>query len=160
MLAFLFVSSGAKSVEVGASGQTTSLVDDPARRPLIALSTFAFIAVVTGTFIYCYPNTMESLQKGMVVTHDLSGDLTIACSIWYLTIHLKRVWRMWRRVLQRWSGYVAVAIWVAAAGTGIYGQLEPMPAESVMGIIHIVSAVAAVVLGCFHGGYGLRRKLR
>jgi hypothetical protein len=145
-----------QSVEVGA----LALIDDPARRPLIALSTFAFIAVVTGTFMYCYPNTMESLQQPLVLIHDVSGDLTLVAGAWYLTIHLKRVWRMWRRVLQRWSGYFAVAVFAAASITGIYGQLYPMPAESPAGFLHIVSSIAAVVLGCFHGGYGLRRKLR
>ena len=147
-----------QSVEVGASAGVMSLVDDPARRPLIALSTFASIAVVTGTFIYCYPNTMEALQKAMVLIHDVSGDLTLVAGAWYLTVHLKRVWKMWRRVLQRWSGYVAVAIFACAGGTGIYGQLYPMPNDSAIGILHIISAIAAVVLGCFHGGYGLRKK--
>jgi hypothetical protein len=149
-----------QSVEVGAASSVQSLIDDPARRPLIALSTSAFIAVVTGTFMYCYPNTMESLQQAFVLMHDVSGDLTLVAGAWYLTIHLKRVWRMWRRVLQRWSGYVAVLIFALAAGTGVYGQLYPMPAESIAGITHIIASIAAVVLGCFHGGYGLRRKLR
>ena len=103
---------------------------------------------------------MAGLQKAMVIIHDVSGDITILAGIWYLTVHLKRVWRMWRRVLQRWSGYVTVAIFGAAAGTGIYGQIYPMPAESVPGFVHIVTAIAAVVVGCFHGGYGLRRKMR
>jgi hypothetical protein len=147
-----------QSVDVGAADRVESLIDDPARRPLIALSTFAFIAVVTGTFMYCYPNTMEALQTAMVWIHDVSGDLTLLAGAWYLTIHLKRVWRMWRRVLQRWSGYVAVGIFALAGGTGIYGQLYPMPDDSPAGIMHIISSIAAVVLGCFHGGYGLRRK--
>src|SRR5688500_20370870 len=95
-----------QSVEVGATSSVQSLIDDPARRPLIALSTSAFIAVVTGTFMYCYPNTMESLQRAFVLIHDVSGDLTLIAGAWYLTVHLKRVWRMWRRVLQRWSGYI------------------------------------------------------
>jgi hypothetical protein len=149
-----------QSVDVGAAERVAPLVEDSARRPLVALSTFAFIAVCTGTFMYCYPNTMEGLQTAMVVTHDVSGDLTLAATAWYLAIHLKRVWRMWRRVLQRWSGYFAVAVFAGSGVTGIYGQLYPMPAESVMGIVHIVSSIAAVVIGCFHGGYGLRRKLR
>jgi hypothetical protein len=96
----------------------------------------------------------------MVLVHDASGDVTLAAGAWYLFIHLKRVWRMWRRVLQRWSGYFAVLVWVVAGGTGIYGQLEPMPSTSTAGLVHIVSSIAAVVLGCFHGGYGLRRKMR
>ncbi len=149
-----------QSVDVGAADQVRSLIDDPARRPLIALSAAAFIAVVTGTFMYCYPSTMETFQRSMVVVHDVSGDLTVVAGVWYLAIHLKRVWRMWRRVLQRWSGYFAVGVWSVAAGTGIYGQIYPMPTESVMGVLHVVTAIAVVVLGCFHGGYGLRRKFR
>jgi hypothetical protein len=149
-----------QSVDVGAAGGIASLIDDPARRPLVVLSTSALIAVVTGTFIYCYPNTMEALQTAMIWIHDASGDLTLIAGTWYLAIHLKRVWRMWRRVLQRWSGYIAVLVFGAAGGTGVYGQLYPMPSESTMSTIHVISAIAAVVLACFHGGYGLRRKLR
>ena len=149
-----------QSVDVGAADRVEPLIDDPARRPLIVLSSAASVAVVTGTFMYCYPNTMEALQTAMVWIHDASGDVTLAAGAWYLAVHLKRVWRMWKRVLQRWSGYVAVAIFAIAGGTGIYGQLYPMPSDSTLGVLHIVSSIAAVVLGCFHGGYGLRRKLR
>ncbi len=130
---------------------------DPARRPLILLAALALIATTTGTFIYCYPDTMKVVFDGMVVVHDLSGDLALVVGGWYLWIHLKRTWRMWRRVLQRWSGYVAVLVWIVAAATGIYGQLVPMPSGSTMSTIHIVSAVALVASGCFHAAYGLRR---
>src|SRR5688572_23558324 len=135
-----------QSVDVGTAQGLVALIDDPARRPLIALSTSAFLAVVTGTFIYCYPNTMQSLQTAMVWIHDVTGDITLIAGAWYLAIHLKRVWRIWRRVLQRWSGYVAVLIFALAGGTGVYGQLYPMPSESTMSTIHVISAIAAVVL--------------
>jgi hypothetical protein len=143
-----------------AADRLVDAIDDPARRPLIIVSVAGLVAVVTGTFMYSYPTTLEALQSGMVLVHDASGDVTLAAGAWYLFIHLKRVWRMWRRVLQRWSGYFAVLVWVVAGGTGIYGQLEPMPSTSTAGLVHIVSSIAAVVLGCFHGGYGLRRKMR
>ena len=131
--------------------------DDPARRPLIWLAVFASIATTTGTFIYCYPDTLEVVFRGMVIVHDVTGDLTILAGAWYLTIHLKRTWRMWRRVLQRWSGYAAVAVWIVAAVTGVYGQIAPMPSGSTMSTIHAISATALVIIGCVHGGYGLRR---
>lgn len=149
-----------QSVDIGSADRVASLIDDPARRPLIALSTAALIAVVTGTFMYCYPATMETLQQAMARIHEVSGDVTLAAGAWYLAVHLKRVWRMWRRVLQRWSGYVAIGIFAVAGGTGIYGQLYPMPSDSTLGVVHILTSIAAVVLACFHGGYGLRRKLR
>ena len=149
-----------QSVDVGAAAGSQPSVDDPARRPLIGLSTFAFIAVVTGTFIYAYPTTLESLQRIMVIIHDVSGDLTLVFGAWYLSVHLKRVWRMRRLLLQRWSGLFAVAVWCLAGGTGIYGQIWPMPSDSPVGLTHMISSIVAVVLGCFHGGYGLRRRFR
>ena len=56
------------------------------------------------------------------------------------------------------TSWVQTTVPAAMSGTGIYGQLYPMPAESFAGITHIIASIAAVVLGCFHGGYGLRRK--
>ncbi|MEQ9502642.1 MAG: hypothetical protein RIT81_37570 [Deltaproteobacteria bacterium] len=130
---------------------------DPARRPLIFLAALATIATTTGTFIYCYPDTMKVVFDGMIVVHDISGDLAIVVGGWYLWLHLKRTWRMWRRVLQRWSGYITVLVWLVAAGTGVYGQFVPMPSGSTISTIHVISAIALVALGCFHSGYGLRR---
>lgn len=130
---------------------------DPARRPLIIAAIAASIAVTTGTFIFCYPNTLEAIRRGMIIVHDISGDITIVAAVWYLSIHLKRTWRMWRYVLSRWTGYVALTVWAVVAVTGVYGQIFDMPTESVMSWIHIASSAIAVVIVCFHGGYGLRR---
>ncbi len=134
--------------------------DDPARKPLIALSSFAGVAVVTGTFLYCYPDTLQAVRRAMILMHDLSGDLMILSGAVYLWIHLKRVWRMWRMKLSRWSGYVAVAVWIIAAVTGVYGQIWDMKSGSDAWTIHTISSVALVVLACFHGGYGLRRRFQ
>lgn len=143
-------------LEVGVQA-APEVSDDPARRPLMLMAVFASIATITGTFVFCYPDTLEIVFDSMVVIHDITGDLTIVAAVWYLTIHLKRTWRMWRRVLQRWSGYVSVLVWGAAAVTGVYGQFVEMPSGSTMSTLHAISATAAVVLTCVHSGYGLRR---
>ncbi len=133
---------------------------DPARRPLYVVAVMAFIATVTGTFIYAYPNTLQSVRSAMIVVHDLSGDLLVVAGVWYLWIHLARTWRMKKRHLSRWSGYVAVLLWIVAAATGVFGQLVAMPSGSTPSTLHAISGIALLVLGCFHGAYGLRRYFR
>lgn len=130
------------------------------RKALIAASIFASIATVTGTFLYCYPSTMKVVRDAMVLTHDVSGDLTIAAAVVYLWLHLKRTWRMWRFKLSRRSGYVAVAAWLTSGATGVYGQLTPMPAESPIGLVHMFSSVIAIVLASAHAYMGLKRHFR
>lgn len=131
--------------------------EENARRALIAFVSCAFVATTTGTFIYSYPSTMRSIMTAMIWTHDLSGDFAILSAVYYLSIHLKKVWRMWRMVLSRWTGYVAVVVWLIAAGTGVYGQFVEMSTETTVGMIHVISSIAAVVIASVHGGYGLRR---
>ena len=133
---------------------------DPARRPLIALSVCAFVATVTGTFVYAYPESFAAIRREMIVVHDVSGDLTLLAGALYLRHHLVRTWRMWRRVLSRFTGYLAVLVLAVAGGTGIYGQFYDMPSDSWPGMLHIGFAIASLVLACFHGGYGLRHRFR
>ena len=134
-----------------------TVAEEHSRRALIAFVAGAFVATTTGTFIFCYPNTMRSVMRVMMWTHDLSGDFTILSAVYYLSVHLKKVWRMWRMVLSRWTGYVAVTVWLVAATTGVYGQFIEMSTATTVGLVHAISSIAAVVLASIHGGYGLRR---
>jgi hypothetical protein len=136
----------------------TGLGADRARRPLVWLLWLTSIATATGTFIYTYPSTLESVRQVMIWTHDLSGDLLIAIVVLYLALHLPRTWRMWKRVLSRWSGYVAVLILAVAAGSGLYGQLVVLEPNTMIWQAHLVGSVAWVVLGSFHAAVGLRRR--
>ena len=133
--------------------------EEPARRPLIILSTVASLATVTGTFIYSYPETLASVRQAMIWLHDIAGDLMVVAGAIYLWIHLKRTWRMRKLGLSWWTGIVTIAVFVVVAATGIYGQVEPMPSGSTLSTLHSVSTIALLALACFHGGYGLRRRL-
>lgn len=131
-----------------------------ARKLLVTLAVLGSIATITGTIIFCYPNTLGLLQPWMVILHDVSGDLSIPFGIAYLWVHLKRVWRMKRRTASRWSGYFSVGFWSIAAATGIYGQFAVMESGSTTSTIHLVASIALVVIVCFHGAWGLRPKLK
>lgn len=143
-----------------AASAETGLGADRARRPLVWLLWLTSIATATGTFIYTYPSTLEAVRTAMIWAHDAAGDLLIATSVLYLALHLPRTWRMWKRVLSRWSGYAAVLILVVAAGSGLYGQLVGLDPEGWVWQAHIVGSIAWVVLGSFHAAVGLRRRWR
>lgn len=134
--------------------------DEPARTPLIALSTFASIALTTGTLMYTYPETLRPIRTPMEWTHDVSGDLMIAAAVVYLWIHLKRTFGLKKRAVSTWTGYLSVAFVTVLSVTGVYGQIEPLEPGSALHWAHLVCAVIATVLGCFHGVHGLRRRLR
>lgn len=138
----------------------TGLGADRAWRPLLWLLWLTCIATATGTFIYTYPSTLESVRQVMIWAHDLSGDLLIATAALYLALHLPRTWRMWKWVLSRWSGYLAVLIFAVAAGSGLYGQLVAWEPGDWIWRAHMIGSVAWVVLGSFHAAVGLRRRYR
>jgi hypothetical protein len=133
---------------------------DLARKLLITLAVLGSVASITGTLIYCYPNTLGALQSWMVLFHDVSGDLSVPFGIAYLWVHLSRVWKMKRRKASRWSGYASIAFWTIAAATGVWGQIEVMKTGTPLANVHLVASIALVVVACFHGAWGLRPKLR
>ena len=64
------------------------------------------------------------------------------------------------KTLSPWATLlIIVALFLAVAATGVYGQLAPMPSGSLLSTVHSVGSVALVALACFHGAYGLRRRL-
>lgn len=134
--------------------------DEPARNPLIALSTFGSIALITGMFMYTYPETLRPIRAPMEWTHDISGDLMIVAAIVYLWIHLKRTFGLKKRAVSTWTGYFTVAFAAVLAGTGVYGQVLTLEPGSVLYWTHLICSVITTVLGCFHGVHGLRRRLR
>jgi hypothetical protein len=139
--------------EVSASAEEVST-----RRRLIAISTLGMIATITGVSLFSYPITFEALRRGLVVVHDASGDLLLGGGVLYLFAHLRRTWRMKRLKVSRYTGFVAVASWIIAGSTGIYGQLFPMVSRSTISWIHAIASLALIVLACFHGAWGFFRR--
>jgi len=133
---------------------------EPARRPLIALATLASIATVTGTFMYAYPETMAPIRGEMVLVHDVSGDLMIVVTFWYLWVHLKRTFGLKKRAVSTWTGYTVVSVMAILYGTGVWGQIEEMAAGTPLHGTHLATAVIVIMVGCFHGVFGMRRRLR
>ena len=134
--------------------------DEPARRPLIALATLASIATVTGTFMYTYPETMAPIRDEMVLVHDVSGDLMIVATIVYLWVHLKRTFGLKKRPISTWTGYTVVSVMAILYGTGVWGQVDVMTSGGALHGTHLFTAVIVIMVGCFHGVFGLRRRLR
>ena len=130
---------------------------DAARRALWVFGTLGFVATVTGTLYYAYPETLRGLRPALRLMHEASGDLLIGAGTFYLVLHLRRTWRMWRRTLSRWTGTVALACLVLSSLTGLYGQLQVL-ADSSVWWAHVVSSIGLVVLACLHGAYGLRHR--
>jgi hypothetical protein len=129
---------------------------DLARRYLSLLAVCIGVAVVTGTFLLCYPTTMASLNPALVVLHDVSGDAAVLVSGLYLMVHLPRTWSMKRRAISRWSGFAALAVWIVAAATGVWGQVQDLSAVAALWWAHLISSLATVIIGCFHGVWGYR----
>lgn len=127
-----------------------------ARIYLIALSVLVSIAACSATLLYSYPETFGALTGPMIVVHDLSGDLAIVVSGLYLMNHLARTWRIKRQKLSRTSGLVVVGLWAVASVTGIYGQLLSLDEGTWPWRLHFVSALATIVLVCFHGAWAFR----
>jgi hypothetical protein len=92
--------------------------------------------------------------------HDISGDLLLVGGVFYLVAHLRKTWRMKRLKISRWTGYFAVASWLVAGGTGIYGQIYPMASRSTISWVHALASLALIVLACFHGAWGFFRRSR
>jgi hypothetical protein len=130
--------------------------DDPARPRLIALAWLGSFSTITGVGLYSYPSTLGVIRRGLIIAHDVIGDLLVAVAIAYFIVHLARTWRMKKRVVSRWTGYVAITAFAIAAVTGIYGQVADMPSGSAASWVHAISSLALVVLACFHGAWGLR----
>ena len=130
------------------------------RRRLVAISALGTFATVTGVSLFAYPITFEALRTALVYMHDAIGDVLLAGGVLYLVAHLRQTWKMKRLKVSRWTGYVAIACWLAAGATGIYGQLEPMPSHSTISWVHALSSLALIVLACFHGAWGFLRKKR
>lgn len=133
---------------------------DVARQRLVLLAVLGGVATVTGVGIYCYPSTLGPVRRTLVLLHDLSGDLGLAVGLAYLVVHLRRVFRMKRRIVSRGSGYVAASMLVVTSATGAYGQILDMPSGTPISTIHLITSLALVVLACFHGAWGLRTKPR
>jgi hypothetical protein len=90
----------------------------------------------------------------------VSGDLLLLAAAAYLWIHLQRTWRLTRLAVSWASGVSAALVLAVVGGTGIYGQLAPMPSGSGPSTVHAVTGLAVVGLACFHGAFGLRRRIR
>ncbi len=114
------------------------------------------LAGVTGTLLYCYPLSLGVFRGTTVLIHELTGDGAVLLSACYLVVHLARVWRLKRRRVSRWSAWAALALWVVAAGTGVYGQFAPLPAGSPEWLAHVAGSLAALIVACFHGIWGVR----
>ena len=127
---------------------------------MIALSIFASIATVTGTFTYAYPETLKAIRAPLIVVHDISGDLSLVAAVVYLWIHLKRTWKLGKLALSWWTGLSTATLLSMVGATGIYGQIVEMPWGSWPATMHIVGGIAVIALACFHGAYGLRRRIR
>ena len=132
--------------------------EEPARIPLIALSTATSVAVVTGTFTYAYPETLAAVRPQMLWVHELSGDAMIVSAAVYLVIHLKRTWRLRKLALSWWTGLLVAAVLAVCAASGVAGQLSELSVTWYWA--HVVSSVIVVAGACFHSAYGLMRRLR
>jgi hypothetical protein len=151
------VEAGIGVDRAAARAQSTDL----ARRLLIALGILGFVVTTSGTLLFAYPSSIVgALRTATVWSHEITGDLTLGVLVWYLVVHLGRVWRMKRRQLSKWTGYASAGLWALAGGTGLYGQFVALTAGEAPWLVHLASSVALIVVVCFHGAWGLRPKMR
>ena len=131
-----------------------------ARIWLVLLIASGSVAITTATFTYAYPETLAAVRAPLLLLHDLSGDAALLALLIYLVVHLRRVWKIKKQLDSRWTGYFAVALWLLAGGTGVYGQLFPLEPGTDAYRLHLLSAIARIGASGIHGGIGYRRRLR
>lgn len=131
-----------------------------ARKWLVLLIASSSVAITTATFTYAYPETLAPIRGPLLLLHDLSGDAALIALFVYLVVHLRRVWRIKRQRDSRWTGYLAVALWLLAGGTGLYGQIFVLESGTLAYRLHLITAIALIGASGIHGGLGYRRRLR
>ena len=127
-----------------------------ARIYLIALATLFFFAASTATAMYSYPETMADYMRGLIISHDVIGDIAIVVSLLYIVNHLQKTWKMRRATVSRYTGLSVVGLWTVASVTGIYGHFVELVDGSLLWQLHFVTSVAIVILACFHGIWAYR----
>lgn len=120
----------------------------------------ASICATTGTFLYCYDESLALVRAPLIWTHDVTGDIALLFLGVYLMDHLKRTWGLRKsRPISWWTGVFAVAAWLLTAVGGVWGQVAPLVRYSPLWWTHAVGSVAAVVVASGHAAYGFRAKL-
>ena len=132
------------------------LKDDRAKGLITAMVVLLSVAASTAAALVSYPETLKLILRPMIWLHDASGDLAVLLSGVYLNIHLRRVWRMKKQKTNRYSGLLLVGIWGLCALTGAYGHVFELKDSLILYRIHYITAVATIVVVCFHGAWAYR----
>jgi hypothetical protein len=130
------------------------------RRLTKSLSSFAVsgaVCVSSGTLLYCYAESLSAWRSGIVIVHEVSGDVTAAFLVVYLVVHLARAWRMSaQRPVSWWSGLLAMVSWGVATVTGVIGQFTSLDASPALWWMHAIASFVAAASACFHVAKGFR----
>ncbi len=127
-----------------------------ARFFLLALITCVIVAASSAMMTYSYPTTIKPIMGPMILVHDVSGDLALAITGFYLINHLQKTWKMKRATVSRYTGLGVVGIWLVGGGIGIYGQFVPLVQGTFIWGLHFWTCLASIIIVCFHGAWAYR----